>query len=154
MTGFTIGCPSCKREYLLPQSLMGMRGARVRCPVCSKRFDVDADGQVCEAAEESTPQEIATTAPLERSLGGTQTAATSPAEAHARAALDALVAKVGPGLFEAASQQRLFREHGPALLEAFDDYRRRAGSGAPPEAFGAELRERFGIDLLPAAEAR
>jgi len=54
------------------------------------------------------------------------------------------------GVFdEAARDRRLFAEHGPALMEAWDEFRRRAGARAPSHAFRDELRERFGVELFP-----
>jgi len=154
MSGFMIRCPDCTREYLLPMSLMGAHGARVRCPACAHEFVVGVDGDVAaspagEVAMAAEPSPIASPVPQ-----APESAPASPAHAHARDALDALVARIGPGLLEAAQQQRLFRDHGPALLEAFDDFRRRAGRDASPEAFRSEVRQRLGVDLLPSAEAR
>lgn len=155
MSGFTIRCPECTREYLLPMSLMGEHGARVRCPACAHEFVVEVDGAVSESPVGEAAMAAAEPAPLEMPMSGVlEPEPASPAHAHARAALDALVARVGPGLFEAAQQQRLFREHGPALLEAFDDFRARAGRDAAPDVFRSEVRQRLGVDLLPSAEAR
>ena len=152
MTGLTIRCPGCDCQYLLPMSLLGERGARVRCPRCRQGFLVSLEGEVTNlsaaefAARATHPDE-----PPGPSAPGP--AAASPAHEHARAALDALIERAGPGLLEAARDQRLFRDHGPALLEAFDDYRRRAGRDAPPEAFRAEVRNRLGLELIPGTEA-
>lgn len=152
MTGLTIRCPGCDCQYLLPMSLLGERGARVRCPRCGQGFLVSPGGEVTElsadefAARAENPDEPATHAAPE-------TAASSAAQTHALAVLDALIERVGPGILEAAREQRLFRDHGPALLEAFDDYRRRAGRDAPPEAFRAAVRERLGLELIPSTEA-
>ena len=144
MTGHTIRCPGCDCQYLLPMSLLGERGARVRCPRCAQGFLVSPEGEVTTlpAAEGEAPRAIPD-----------EPAPASAAHAHARAALDALVEQAGPGILMAAQEQRLFRDHGPALLEAFDDYRRRAGRDAPPEAFRAEVRSRLGLELIPSTEA-
>jgi predicted Zn finger-like uncharacterized protein len=49
---------------------------------------------------------------------------------------------------------RLFAEAGDAVLEAFAEFRRRAGEGAPASAFRDALRARWGIDLPGGDEAR
>lgn len=156
MSGFMIRCPDCTREYLLPMSLMGAHGARVRCPACAHEFVVGVDGEVAASPSGERPMSAEPPTPASDAAPSAPSnpAPASPAHAHARAALDALEARVGPGLFEAAQQQRLFRDHGPALLEAFDDFRRRAGRDAAPEVFRNEVRQRLGVDLLPTAEAR
>jgi len=59
------------------------------------------------------------------------------------------VAGKGRGLEAAARERRLFADHGPALLEAWDEFRRRAGAHAPSLPFRDELRLRFGVDLFP-----
>ena len=87
-------------------------------------------------------------------------AAAPPSSAHAdertfaREVLDALTARLGKELAEAARERRLFRDHGRELLEAFDDFRKRAGERADGRAFREELRRRWRIDLFPAAGAR
>lgn len=152
MTGLTIRCPGCDCQYLLPMSLLGERGARVRCPRCGQGFLVSPQGEVTKlSAAEFAARAAPPAEPPGRSAAGTADA--SPAHAHARAALDALIERVGPGLLEAAREQRLFRDHGPELLEAFDDFRRRAGREAAPEAFRAEVRRRLGLELIPSTEA-
>lgn len=123
MTGLPVECPSCTTRYLLPPSLLGEAGANVRCPSCGREFTVDAAGVVIGAADEI------------RDL--------------ARGVFDELVARVGPGLEQAARERRLFAEHGPALLEAWDEFRRRAGAHAPSVPFRDELRARFGVELFP-----
>ncbi len=123
MTGLPIECPACATRYLLPPSLLGDDGAKVRCPSCRREFAVDAGGAVLGASDEM------------RGL--------------ARGVFDELVARLGPGLETAARERRLFAEHGPALLEAWDEFRRRAGAHAPSVPFRDELRERFGVELFP-----
>ncbi len=123
MTGLPIECPACHARYLLPPALLGDGGAEVRCPSCSREFAVDAGGSIVGASEDL--------------------------RAMARGVFDELIARLGPGLETAARERRLFAEHGPALLGAWDEFRRRAGTHAPTRPFRDELRERFGIDLFP-----
>ncbi len=123
MKGLPVQCPACSTRYLLPQSLLGEAGANVRCPSCGREFAVDAAGTLLGPAQE---------------IRGV-----------ARHVFDELVARVGPDLEAAARERRLFAEHGPALLEAWDEFRRRAGTNAPSLPFRDELRARFGVELFP-----
>lgn len=180
MTGFPIRCPSCGQDYLLPGDLLGAAGARVRCPRCTQAFLVDGQGRVSESAPavappppaappppmaaaapaapfSSAPPAATTPSPAataEPAAAAPASAAPEPSHsAHARAALEALVTRVGEDLFAAAREQRLFRDHGPALFEAFDEYRRRAGREAGVEPFRIEIRRLLGEHVLPTIEA-
>ena len=126
MTGLPVQCPSCSAQYLLPPELLGTAGASVRCPTC---------------AAEITRPFASTTNSAEASEQGLR--------ALARGVFDELASRVGPRLEAAARDRRLFAEHGPALMEAWDEFRRRAGARAPSHAFRDELRERFGVELFP-----
>ena len=123
MSGLPVECPACSTRYLLPTSLLGEAGANVRCPSCGHEFTVDATGTVIGAS--------------------------SPIRNIARMVFDELVARVGTGLADSARDGRLFADHGPDVLEAWDEFRRRAGAQAPSRPFREELRARFGVDLLP-----
>lgn len=125
MSGLPLQCPACGARYLLPTSLLGEAGASVRCPSCAQEFAVDASGAVLtpEAADE------------QRQL--------------ARLVLDELTAREGAALEAAARERRLFADHGPSIMAAWDEFRRRAGSHVPSRAFREELRERFGVELFP-----
>lgn len=87
-------------------------------------------------------------------------AAAPPSSAHAEAravareVLDALAARLGDEVAAAARERRLFRDHGRELLEAFDDYRQRAGRQADAVAFREELLRRWRIELFTPAGAR
>jgi predicted Zn finger-like uncharacterized protein len=152
-----IACPHCLSGYLLPEHLMGAGGARVRCPHCQHLFAVGADGlpripavppadagapgpTFAVAAEEPAPQSVP--------RGGDEQAVA------ARAALDALAERCGEALERAVSGRRLFSEFGPALMEAYEDYRCRAGREAGASAFREALLERWGVELVPLGVAR
>lgn len=126
VTGLPVQCPACSAQYLLPPSLLGEAGASVRCPTCAQEFVVDATGKRVEPH------------PTEDGL-----------RVLARGVFDELSAKLGTALETAARERRLFAEHGPALLEAWEEFRRRAGARAPSHPFRDELRERFGVELFP-----
>ena len=53
----TVHCPHCSTEYLLPDHLLGPRGARVRCPKCAGAFVVlaSATGEPKVEAQEPPP---------------------------------------------------------------------------------------------------
>jgi predicted Zn finger-like uncharacterized protein len=124
MDALSLQCPTCHTAYLLPPTLLGDAGARVRCPSCEHEFMVDARGEV---------------------IGGVA----DPHRELARAVLDAFVTRLGPALTIAVAERRLFADHGPELMACWDEYRRRGGAQAPSHAFREELRERFGIELFP-----
>src|SRR5262249_40951733 len=126
MTGLPIQCPSCAAQYLLPPELLGAAGASVRCPTCAAEFVVDAKGR------------LVTTEASEQGL-----------RALARGVFGELASKLGPRRETAAGEGGLSAEHGPARLEAWDGFRRRAGVRAPSHPFRDELRERFGVELFP-----
>ena len=126
MTGLPVQCPACSARYLLPATLLGEAGASVRCPTCTHEFTVDAQGAVV------------TRGPAGNDLRGV-----------ARTVFDELSARVGPALETAARERRLFAEHGPELMQAWDEFRRRAGVHAPSRPFRDELRDRFGVELFP-----
>lgn len=125
MSGLPVQCPTCAARYLLPASLLGEAGASVRCPSCGHEFAVDAGGGVIPEGGADALRNVA------------------------RAVFDELSARLGDALAQAASERRLFAEHGPAIMEAWDEFRRRAGSHASSRPFRDELRDRFGVELFP-----
>ena len=135
-----IHCPHCATEYVLPETLLGPGGARVRCPSCQRSFAVTAEGAV-------RPAESPAVAP------GPVAESTSREERIARSVLDELDARSGPAILAAAARGRVFAECGPQLMEAWDEYRSRAGRGADPQPFRDQLLSRWGIDL-PAGDGR
>ncbi len=156
-----ISCPQCSTGYLLPEHLMGPGGARVRCPRCQHLFDVEPAGAPrtppapAEAPEprtldvqEEPAARAATPAPPQSPPPAAAPAQEDPVAA-AHAVLDELAARSGEGLERARAEQRLFAEFGPALMEAYEAYRRRVGREAGPGPFRAALRERWGVDLVP-----
>jgi predicted Zn finger-like uncharacterized protein len=158
-----VSCPHCGARYLLPASLLGPGGARVRCPGCSRSFDVPPAAALPEVAPAAVPQQR--TASPSPAAGGPAVKETprrpSTAAATAAAAVDpggrapeeiasellaALRTAEGESLSVAASKGSLFSQHGPAIFEAFDEFRRRApGAGTGP--FRAAMRELWGVDL-------
>lgn len=161
-----VACPNCSTGYLLPEHLVGPGGARVRCPRCQHLFTVGIDGQLRESsptvpAPGSPPPER----PIETVEEIPAAAATPPVttaepeigagpgtEEHlavARAVLGQLAAHKGEAIERAQAERRFFAEFGPALMVAYETYRRRAGEGADPSAFRAALRERWGVELVP-----
>lgn len=141
---FIVQCPSCESGYLLPRRLVGPLGARVTCPVCERVFDVNAEGVPAEALPAAEP--------VRPFSPGSD--ACEDERALAAEVLDELAARSGAALEEAAREGRLFRDHGPELLGAFDAYRERAGEAAGAQAFREELMRRWRVDLFPLAEVR
>jgi predicted Zn finger-like uncharacterized protein len=150
-----VTCPHCGARYLLPSNLLGPGGARVRCPSCSRSFDV-APPAAPPAAGGEVPAEVpppATRAagpretPRRPAAGAGEVAATATtAEVVARQLLGALSSENGDALSAAAAQGNLFARHGPAIFAAYDEYRRRApAAGAGP--FRAVMREMWGVEL-------
>lgn len=135
----TVHCPHCATGYILPDPLVGERGARVRCPACEGSFVViPENGHGAKHANGgSTPE---APPPLESSA--------ADLAAVASEVLDALADRLGGDLDRARDDGRLFSRHGRELLDAFDEYRRRAPAGeAAP--FREALRRRWGLRLGP-----
>jgi predicted Zn finger-like uncharacterized protein len=139
-----IRCPNCQTEYLLPETLLGPGGARVRCPSCRHSFAVTREGAVAPHDGGRAP-----------ALGAAAPGPSAPEAEHgerredriARMVLDEVLAHAGATLHDAQARGRAFAEHGPELMAAWDEYRRRAGKDADPVPFRDALRERWGIDL-------
>ncbi len=125
MSGLPLQCPACGARYLLPASLLGEAGASVRCPSCAHEFAVDASGTVLSSGASDEQRQLA------------------------RTVLDELTTREGAALDAAARERRLFADHGPSIMAAWDEFRRRAGSHVPSRAFREELRERYGVELFP-----
>ncbi len=147
-----ISCPECGTGYLLPEHLVGPGGASVRCPRCRRLFAVDPRGapqapagpRPEEPALEPVPEPVAA-APAAPGAGGDL--------AVARAVLDSLSREHGGAMERARDERRLFADYGPALMAAYEAYRREAGQDAGPGPFREALRERWGVDLFPLAAA-
>lgn len=135
-----IHCPACDAGYLLPRNLLGPLGARVTCPACREPFEVDAGGAL--------PQGMA------KPLASRPSGAGADERAIAREVLDELAERWGDELVAAARENRLFRDHGQELLEAFDAFRERVGLLANAQAFRDEMQRRWRVDLFPLAGAR
>jgi predicted Zn finger-like uncharacterized protein len=165
-------CSHCSTGYLLPDHLLGPRGARVRCPTCGKTFVVlletaSATGAASPvSASDSGPsaprsvdaEPIATVEPLESdpagSSDGTRSGATSATgdEKLARQLLDGLAQEKGERLETARQRGRVLAEFGPELMTAYEEYRRRLGSGGSPLAFKKVLKELWAVDLITGVE--
>jgi predicted Zn finger-like uncharacterized protein len=124
----TVHCPHCTTGYELPDSLVGERGVRVRCPNCGGAFDVRR-----EKSDPAAPPAPGNAEPTDLDRIATEI-------------LDTLARALGPALEEARARGLQLSRHGPALLDAYDEYRRRTegGSSAP---FLAALQKRWGLDL-------
>jgi len=158
----TIVCPGCTTPYVLPHQLLGPAGARVCCPACWLTFVLGPAGDVTAvighasaapapsitaAVADSTPHgEPAATPPAGGSNGdGPDADVRAEMEARAGASLRELDDPPG-SLAAAAAAGRLFAEHGPALLDAFEAL----AHEHPAEAaalFRAALFDRTGLDL-------
>ena len=144
--GLALRCPSCQHGYLLPRQLLGSLGARITCPFCACAFDVSREGDVI-----ATPTEL----PPPPAHPRVHVADADAAQlAIAGQVLDALEARLATRLRDAAATGQLFATHGPELLAAYEDFRRRAGVDAGAQAFRETLRERTGVELFPLAETR
>ena len=158
-----VSCPSCGTGYLLPEHLVGPGGASVRCPRCHELFSVDAKGLPKEppgarAGEPPLGAAAEPPAELHESAGPPEPTGDGPHEpaadgplAVARDVLERLARERGEAIEQARDGQRLFAEFGPALMEAFEAYRREAGAEAGPGPFRQALRERWGVELVPLA---
>jgi len=153
-----VSCPHCGARYLLPANLLGPGGARVRCPGCSRSFDVPAPAAPAPpasglretprrpsiAAGAAAPAPPAAPAPAAPAAAAPATARS--AQEIARELLEALGGSHGERLSAAVAEGSLFSKHGPEIFAAYDEYRRRAPQvGAAP--FRAALRELWGVEL-------
>ena len=111
-----IRCPACDAGYLLPTHLLGEQGARVRCPACQHGFAVSREGALLSDRAEAgaTPATHATV-----------TATSNAPRDIAADLLVALEAREPGAMQHAASEGRLFALHGPELLDAYDQFRKR-----------------------------
>ena len=152
MSDAIVSCPECGAGYLLPGHLLGPGGASVRCPRCQCLFAVDARGRPRPPAEPAAAEQALAPArePAAPAAGGPS--AGGPL-AVARAVLDRLAREHGGEIERARDARRLFADHGPALMAAYEAYRREAGQDAGPGPFREALRERWGVELLPLAAA-
>lgn len=163
----TITCPHCESRYVLPPSLMGPGGARVRCPRCRNAFLVGPGGEVTAlptAAVPPAPEVSAAHVPPPAPAAHVPPPAPEKAAAEvvftrepetpdevAHRLLAEMDAEHGPSeIAFAAKQGTMLFAHGPRLMAAWDDYRRIAGRGASAAVFRAAVRERWGVDLTPA----
>ncbi|MBI1799768.1 MAG: zinc-ribbon domain-containing protein [Candidatus Eisenbacteria bacterium] len=155
-----VACPQCGTRYLLPAHLLGPGGARVRCPGCTRSFDVPppplgtgttAEAEVSRRA--ATPATAAAGAAGAIEPGAPKRSRPVPIAPTAQPPIDvahsvlkAIASREGEPLERAAREGHLFSIYGPAIFEAWDEYRRQTGeAGAAP--FRAALKERWGVEL-------
>lgn len=143
LSPMTVQCPQCQTKYLLPDHLLGPRGARVRCPGCGHRFDV-ARGEGTSVPEAATRA----TADVPGAASDQDTHATEVA----RSLLRGLAERLGERLAPARASGKVLSEFGPELMSAYDAYRKQLGDGAPARPFRTELRTTWGVDLITGVE--
>ncbi len=161
-----IVCPGCSTPYELPPHLLGPAGARVCCPACGVAFvlgpdgglvaqrgaresDADAGSNGAAATQPVTVVPAATIAVEVSAPSGVTIArevSATPSESPSLAALGALDDPPGT-LAAAAAAGRLFADHGPALLDAFEALRRATPNEDVATEFRRALREIAGVDL-------
>jgi predicted Zn finger-like uncharacterized protein len=151
MDAMTVYCSYCSAGYLLPDHLMGPRGARVRCPQCGKTFVVLRDPAVGGGADHAPPR-TEVVAPAAPATPVAEPAGDAPAERLACELLDAIAAGGGERLANARERGRVLAEFGPELMRAYDEYRSRLGGDASVHAFRSVLRERWAVDLITGVE--
>jgi predicted Zn finger-like uncharacterized protein len=138
----TVHCPHCSTGYLLPDHLVGPRGARVRCPTCEGTFVVLARS-AGHGRHDAAPSPPNPASPAQEARRWEEP------DAVAASVLEALVATLGDDLVDARRRGRVLSTHGPKIMDAYAEYRRRAGAGAAPDPFRTELERRCGVDLIP-----
>lgn len=142
-----VSCPGCGTGYLLPEELLGPGGASVRCPRCRHLFALDARGSLQEPASAAAGGQAP--AAVREPAAGSGAPGTADPLSVARAVLERLSRDHGEAIERARDERRLFADYGPALMSAFEAYRREAGEDAGPGPFREALRERWGVELLP-----
>ena len=140
-----VTCPHCSTRYILPESLLGPLGARVRCPRCREAFTVEPPAPVEKVAEVAAPEPAQAATPAAAAPEGRPI---DPADV-ARAALDEIAPGAGEEIAQAFHQGHLFERYGEAIVGAYEVYRRKIGPAADPAPFRAAMRERWGVDLEP-----
>jgi predicted Zn finger-like uncharacterized protein len=141
-----VRCPHCFARYRMPCELMGPGGARVRCPRCETRFDVTAAS--LERPAPAPAHVVATSPPASPVHGATADPAPGEADALASEILDRRASDAAH-VAQALRTGRLFSEAGVALLEAWDEYRSRAGDHADAAVFRDALFRRWNVALAP-----
>jgi len=150
-----ITCPGCSTRYTLPPHLIGPAGARVCCPACSLTFVLGPAGDVTavigHAAERDPRSPSDAPAPRQPRVNGdapADDAAFAP-QSPPSIARDVLIELDDPPgtLAAAAAAGRLFTDHGPALLAAYEALARELPDADVGAAFRIALVERTGVDL-------
>lgn len=157
--GARVRCPSCQRSFVVPADAD-------RGPAAVEASSATPLGAILNPSEEAAaPAASVSGEPIARTGSGALPApppataradaprdasGVSPADAQAgiaRAVLAALAEHHGEAIEAAGAAGRLLSEFGPALFDAYDDYRRRVGKGAMAAPFRAALQERWNVDL-------
>lgn len=137
-----VACPHCSTRYLLPDSLLGSAGARVKCPNCMQAFLVSPSGAASplpEATTESAPPPATQQVP----------APVDDAVAVAFELVEAFASGREEEIAQAGRDGRFFAVYGAEIIAVFDDYKKRMGRDASPAPFRQLLMERWGVDLTP-----
>jgi len=150
-----VHCPSCLSGYELPEDLLGPGGARVRCPACAEEFLVRPAAEsrsIPPAATREVEPGAARGAEQkeERFAGADARRGGSPpgdAAAVGTEVFTVLSDFLGEDLARSRTRGTVLSDHGPAVMAVWDEYRRRAGAGAPTGPFLAALRDCCGVDL-------
>ena len=162
-------CSHCSTGYLLPDDLLGPRGARVRCPACGKTFVVLLD--TASSTGDPVPTGVAAPTPLAADRIEPAPTAVEPEapsatvtkaagdggagggdETLAHELLDGLAREKGPRLETARLSGRVLAEFGPELMSVYEEYRRRLGSAGSPLTFKRVLKELWAVDLITGVE--
>lgn len=147
----TIHCPHCSTGYLLPDELLGPRGARVRCPACAEMFVVSPS-----AAPASSRQGMEARSGTVRATATSDVAGESPAPAApANAARESSQkAPPGPAVPEPGPAPASTAEPDPVAVatEVLDRLAKRLGGALEEARAEARVLSRFGPDVLRAYE--
>jgi predicted Zn finger-like uncharacterized protein len=149
----TVVCPNCSTRYLLPETLIGPAGARVKCPSCAGTFVVSNAAPVgTETLDAPEPVVVLSERPA-ASAAGPGAGDASDQHGVARELVDGFASGREAEIEAAARDGKLFAQFGDELMRLFDEYRKRVGRGADPAPFRDVVRERLGLDLTPPGDA-
>jgi predicted Zn finger-like uncharacterized protein len=142
-----VSCPYCATGYLLPETLLGAAGARVKCPACSRTFVVSAAGTASPLMADGSPAPAVPPGPVALPQDPTPPAAGDDAVAVAFEIVEAFASGREELIAQASRDGRFFAEYGAEVIAAFDAYKQRVGRDANPAPFRQLLLDRWGVDL-------